>query len=373
MINGYIIGTSAALSLVLAWLWRRHYGTWKVEDFLAAAIFPLALASALLLFLKTPFRETDSEVPSVFAYAPSRLLHAPGASTVAAGYMAGAFLLATLFWAHRRLGAYRPPYMLLGALLCYLALFTLGGTATLATTIHAHAPAAGFGMLACACLFRRGEEGPPSAVSLLFSALFTSLSILSAPVAVALPLALAAHLGLAWGRITSSRYLVFLVVVGGALTLTLFLLGGTVSRPAWKTDLGDAARTFLQQGWQVLVLLPVAVGLRLRHTDQEGGRLRRDAATLPLLAGLCLVPTSLMDAAAGGAGAACFHALFYLVGALSLLLTSSGGTGGDEFSRRWARGLLVGLAGGILFFAFGQVRDAWMTPASLGGARIPAK
>jgi hypothetical protein len=365
MANGIIVGAVATLSLALAWAWRRHYSTWKIEDFLAAAIFPLALAAALLLFLKTPFRETGSEVPSVFAYAPSRLLHSPKASLVAAGFMAGAFLFATLFWVHHRLGAYRPPYALLGALLCYLALFTLAGTASLATTIHAHAPAAGFGLMACAILFRRGEEGPPQGFALLFSTLFTSLSILSAPVAVALPVAIAVHLWLAWSRHIAIRYLLFLLVVGGVLTATLFLLGGTFSRPAWKTEFGEPAKTFLQQGWQVLVLLPFAVGFRMRHTDMEDSRLRRDAAVLPLLAGLSLIPTSLMDAAAGGPGATCFHALFYLVAALSLLLTSSGGTGGDEMSRRWARGLLVGLAGGLLFFAFAQVREAWKTTAWL--------
>ncbi|HVR84781.1 MAG TPA: hypothetical protein VMU54_10760 [Planctomycetota bacterium] len=373
MFNEFVLGTVALASVWLAWRWSRHFATWKVEDFLAAGIFPLALTGALLLFLKTPFRDAASDVPSVFAYAPSRFLRTPKETTLAAAFMSGAFLLGTLLWAHRRLGAYRPPYMFLGALLCYLALFNLGGTATLATTIHAHAPAAGFGMLACACLFRRGEEGPPGAFALLFSTLFTSLSVLSAPVAIALPVALAAHLGFAWGRKTFLRYLLFLVGMGGALTLTLFLLGGSLSRPSWKTDLGEAARTFLQQGWQVLVLLPVAVALRLRHTDQEGGRLRRDAATIPLLAGLCLIPSSLMEAAAGGTGATCFYALFYLVAALSLLLTSSGGTGADEFSRRWARGLLVGLAGGILFFASGQIRDAWTTPASLPVRLQPGK
>ncbi|HEV3029255.1 MAG TPA: hypothetical protein VG457_16875, partial [Planctomycetota bacterium] len=80
-----------------------------------------------------------------------------------------------------------------------------------------------------------------------------------------------------------------------------------------------------------------------------------------------------MEAAAGGAGATCFYALFYLVAALSLLLTSSGGTGADELTRRWARGLLVGLAGGILFFAAGQIRDAWTTPASLSFRVGPGK
>src|SRR6185295_8848800 len=184
---------------------------------------------------------------------------------------------------HHRLGAYRPPYALLGALLCYLALFTLAGTASLATTIHAHAPAAGFGLMACAILFRRGEEGPPQGFALLFSTLFTSLSILSAPVAVALPVAIAVHLWLAWSRHIAIRYLLFLLVVGGVLTATLFLLGGTFSRPAWKTEFGEPAKTFLQQGWQVLVLLPFAVGFRMRHTDMEDSRLRRDAAVLPLL------------------------------------------------------------------------------------------
>lgn len=188
---------------------------------ISAALFPLAFAAALLLFLKTPFREAGSEVPSVFAYAPATFLKSGRQASLVAGFMSGTFLFATLFWAHWRLGAYRPPYAGLGAL-----------------------------------------------------------------------------------------------------------------------------------GWQVLVLIPVAVALRFRHTGMEGGRLRRDAATLPLLAGLALIPTSLMDAAP-------FHALFYLVAALSLLLTSSGGAGADEFSRRWARTMLVGLAGGILFFAFAQVRDAW--------------
>jgi hypothetical protein len=365
--NGLIIAAVGAASLVLAWRWRRNYETWKVEDFLAAALFPLALASALLLFIKMPFRGAPAEVPSVFAYAPSRLLHTPKASTVAAGFMAGGFLFATLFWAHRRLGAYRPPYALLGALLCYLALFTLGGTASLATSIHAHAPAAGFGMLACACLFSRGEEGPPGPFATLFSTLFASLAILSAPVAVALPVALIAHLWCAWGRNIAARYVLTLVGIGGALAAVLLVLGGTLTRPAWKTDLGDAAKLFLQQNWQVLALIPVAIVLRWRHTDMEGGRVRRDAAMIPLLAGLCLIPTSLLEAAGGGPGAACFHALFYLVASLSLMFTSSGGTGGDELSRRWARGLLVGLAGGILFFAFGQVRDAWMTTVSLTG------
>jgi hypothetical protein len=365
MTNVPIVGAVAAATLVCAWRWRRHYGTWKVEDFLAASLFPLALASALLLFLKTPFREAASEIPSMFAYAPSRLFHTPKSSTVAAGFLSGAFLFATLFWAHWRLGAYRPPYALLGALLCYLTLFNLSGTADLARTINAHAPAAGFGMLACACLFRRGEEGPPGAIALLFSTLFTTLSILSVPVAVALPLALCAHLGLAWGRRIAGAYLLYLAGMGAALAAMFFLMGGTLSRPAWRTDLGDAARTFLLQGWQVLVLLPFAVAFRWRHVSLEGGRLRRDAATLPLLAGLFLVPTSLLEAAGGGAGATCFQALFYLVAALSLLLTSSGGAGADEPSRRWARGILVGLAGGVLFFALSQVKDAWTTRASL--------
>jgi hypothetical protein len=130
MSNWHIVGAIGAASIVLAWRWRRHVGTWKVEDFLAAALVPLALAAALLLFLKTPFRDTAPSIPSVFAYAPSRLFQTPRASTLAAGFMAGAFLFATLFWAHWRLGAYRPPYMLLGALLCYLGLFTLGATAS---------------------------------------------------------------------------------------------------------------------------------------------------------------------------------------------------------------------------------------------------
>lgn len=365
MANEYIVGAVAAISLVLAWCWRRHFVTWKVEDFLAAALVPPVLTSALLLFFKTPFRVTASGVPSVLAYAPSRLLHTPQASTVAAGFMAGAFLFATLLWAHWRLGAYRPPYVSLGALLCYLALFNLGGTATLATTIHAHAPAAGFGMLSCACLFRRGEEGPPQAIALLFSTLFASLSILSAPVAMALPIGLAAHLGFAWGRRSLGRYLLFLVGMGGTLTFILLLCGGTLSRPTWNKHLSEAAHRFLQQGWQVLALLPVAVVLRLRHTALEGGRLRRDAATIPLLAGLCLIPSSLMESGTEEAGGTYFYALFYLVAALSLLLTSSGGAGADEWSRRWARGLLVGLAGGILFFAFTHVREAWTTPVPL--------
>ena len=359
--NGQIVAAVGAASLVLAWRWRRNYETWKVEDFLAAALFPLALASAILLLIKMPFRDAGAEVPSVFAYAPSKLFHTPKASTVAAAFMAGGFLFAALFWAHRRLGAYRPPYAMLGALLCYLALFTLAGTASLATTIHAHAPAAGFGMLACACLFRRGEEGPPGPFAPLFSTLFASLAILSAPVAVALPVALIAHLWFAWGRKIAGQYFLTLLGVGGALTGVLVFLGGTVARPPWKTELRDAGRLFLSQGWQVLALIPVAVVLRLRHTSMEGGRLRRDAATIPLLAGICLVPTSLMEAASGGA--TCFYALFYLVAALSLHFTASGGTGADELSRRWARGLLVGLAGGILFFAFAQVRDAWTTVA----------
>ena len=360
MINGCILGAVGVTTLVLAWRWRRHYPTWKVEDFLAAALFPLVLASALFLFIKTPFREAASEVPSVFTYAPSRLLQTPKASTLAAGFMAGVLLFATLVWAHARSGAYRPPYVFLGAMLCYLALFTLAGTATLATTIHAHAPAVGCGMLACTCLFRRGEEGPPGTFAMLFSTLFTSLSVLSAPVAMPLPLALAAHLWFAWGRRTSGQYLLFLVGIGGALTLTLVLLGGPLGLPAWKTDLGPAAKTFFNQGWQVVVLLPVAVVLRARHAAQEDGRLRREASTIPLLAGLVLLPTVLMDPAGG---ATSFHALFYLLASLSLLLTSSGGSGGDEFSRRWARGLLVGLAGGLLFFASNHVREAWSTPA----------
>jgi hypothetical protein len=365
MTNLHIAGAVAAATLVLAWRWRRHYETWKVEDFLAAVLFPLALASALLLFLKMPFREAASEIPSVFAYAPSRLFHTPKASTVAAGFMAGAFLFATLFWAHWRLGAYRPPYAILGALLCYLALFTLSGTADLARTINAHAPAAGFGMLACACLFRRGEEGPPGVIALLFSTLFTSLSILSVTVAVALPFAVSTHLGLAWGRRISGAYLLFLAGMGAALTAAFFLMGGALPVPAWRTDLGHAAQTFLQQGWQVLALLPFAIAFRWRHVALEGGRLRRDAATLPLLAGLFLIPTSLLEAAGQASGTTCFQALFYLVAALSLLLTSSGGAGADEPSRRWARGILVGLAGGILFFALSQVKDAWTTRASL--------
>src|SRR5262245_66603664 len=79
MSNGHIVGAVAAASIVLAWRWRRHVGTWKVEDFLAAALFPLALTSALLLFLKTPFRDSAAEIPSLFAYAPSRLLLSPRA------------------------------------------------------------------------------------------------------------------------------------------------------------------------------------------------------------------------------------------------------------------------------------------------------
>lgn len=357
MFDSSLLGGVAAVTLGLAWRWRRHYGTWKVEDFLAALLFPLALGSALLLFAKTPFREA-AEIPSVFAYAPSRLLQAPKASAVAAGFLAGALLFATLVWAHGRSGAYRPPYVFLGALLCYLALFTLSAMATLATTIHAHAPTAGFGMLACVCLFRRGEEGPPGPFAMLFSTMFLSLAVLGAPVVLPLPLALTVHLWLAWGRNIAGRYLLFLAGVGGAMTLTLHLLGAPLRLPVWRTDLGPAARTFFEQGWQVLVLLPVALVLRARHAALEGGRLRREAPTIPLLAGLAVLPPALMEPGAG------FHALFYLLASLSLLLTSSGGSGGDEFSRRWARGLLVGLAGGILFFAFARVREAWSIPVS---------
>jgi hypothetical protein len=64
MANGYVLGAVAAVSLVLAWRWRRHVATWKAEDFVAAVLFPLALAFSKASNRSAKFR-MDAEGMSI--------------------------------------------------------------------------------------------------------------------------------------------------------------------------------------------------------------------------------------------------------------------------------------------------------------------
>lgn len=383
-LNGIVVALAALGALAFAWRRRRDFSGWKVEEWLGGVALLLATFAALLLFLKTPFRLVESdpdaarlaatfglaagqplyapegpvveaEAPvAAFAYAPCLLFGTAGKALVAGGVTAGLFILLALAWTHRRGGSYRQPFALLAVVLPYLACFCLPGAAGLLSTISADAPSAGFGLLACACLIRTGEEGPPRARGLLLSALFATLSIWSTLWAAPIALALSVYLWLAWGFRWFARFWLWFAVTAAALTGLFMLLYGprdlwfTLVTLRWrKPDLGGQALSFLAQGWPLLAALVALAGLRWRQAELEESRLRREAWGAPALIAVVLVPFLVGQA------------LFYLAAAVSLLLASTAGAGGEEPARRAARGVGVALAGVALFFVAARTLDLW--------------
>src|SRR5574341_6209 len=67
---------AAILALALVWTWRREFGSWKVEEYVAAALVPLVLFAAVLLLVKTPAGDLD-RLSGTFALASKLGLKAP--------------------------------------------------------------------------------------------------------------------------------------------------------------------------------------------------------------------------------------------------------------------------------------------------------
>jgi hypothetical protein len=298
-----------------------------------------------------PILDTIYGPVTALVYLPAAIATSPTGAIFVAALIVGLFsTLPMLALALRQAGG--DPTLrawgLFGFVLYYCALFVHPDCTVYSTSlIHADAPSLGLGLLACLPLYRVNAPEAPGWRALSVSALLASLSVWSKQTSVFVPVALAAHLGLAWGVPCLRKYLLCLLVAGGGLSLLLvtcfgpgplfFNLFTVPAAQAWNTPLLDAA---LELGGLLLAFAPVLL-LALYFTQRapggtapsRGAWWRANPWGMLLLLAVFAVPTSLLGRMKVGGNLNNHHPLFFLIGAIALALPAALAAGGDPWLR----------------------------------------
>jgi hypothetical protein len=392
-----LIGSGALLSLL--WCLRRYrtQAGWEPELRWAHALLPLALYCIFLIYLakvvRMPYWDWNAArlapgfsllygyklyyLPyggpmlctlygpvTYLIYLPAILARQPTAAILAAGAANVSLVLLFLFllnlqgnWSdrrHRVLG-------LSGFVFCATALLSVSGTNYVATKIHADAPAVGFGLLSCLLLL--GGDQAPGQKRLALSALFAALSIWTKQIEAPLVPAAMVYLAAAHGRKPALRFLLWVVALGGGLGIlfgvwfgfkemffNMFVLPG---RQPWEGDLGlftqEMKDLLLYSAAFLLVILLaslVTMEMARRRGWEPGGRWRENRWTLLVLAGLFLIPTSVLGKIKTGGGENSFHTIYYFIAAASITLVHFARPRFPEPVRRTACRLLILAAAG---------------------------
>ena len=361
--------------LSIGWVWgarrSRQSGALGREDRLAVVALPIAFACVFAVYLGHVFSMLFDDwsacrlAPTMalrygyYLYYPPEsgpilgMLYGPFTAVVylpalAAGTPTSAILIGglvtvflvlfPLYVLNRREPGNSPTQPLgghVGFLFAAAALLLHGSTSYIATSIHADAPAVGFGLLACAVLSAGG--GKIGFRRVVFASALATLAALSKQFEVALIVALAAYLGLRFG---ARRAWTFLL---GALFFSIFLVGGfgwlwgfdAMLQNTLLLPLRHPQREWLHvvtdfynwvkgsAGVSLIVLVGVLVAVARSRRSGVGWReaLLGHPAFLLILVALCLVPTSVMAVARFGAEANANHWLYYLIAAASLIVS----------------------------------------------------
>ena len=326
---------------------------------------------------------------SAFYYVPAALLSGTPDVAVMLGSVMSlvAFLLpAALLLRRGAAGAHIPCLAGLSGIWLYIfptAMFLGPGF-----NIHADAPALGFGALACHLVTRPGAES--DRWSYPAAALAVFLSVGSKQVMFALPVAIAAYIGLTQGSRVLRRFLAAQMVVGVAGLIAvaglvdframLFNMVSVPARHPWRGEGGIAAIVQACRDLAPRILPSVAViaaalvlataTKRLRREDWRTWLGRNDWVLL-ILVGLANVPATLLGRVkvGGSLNALAFCGYFLVVGAALALVEArheerpvAGHPAGY-----WARLMLLACLVVLLVVNLPVLRSAGGIPARIAG------
>jgi hypothetical protein len=268
------------------------------------------------------------------------------------------------------------------------ALLYIPGTFAAVTSVHADAPAVGWGLLSLAILIH--GRGSDSGTRLGLSALFAVLAVWTKQIEAPLLAGIAFYLWLAHGRKTFAHFVAWAASIGIAascifcaafgLQKLVFNMWTIPARHPWQGSpqshefLLGLGRFFSEGSFLFVLVLSEMVhrwgaagmGSSMQAESWQES-LRKHDWTLPLLVALFMVPTSVIGASKIGGTDNSYHAYFYLAAACAMIFRdwlSTYTAENHDFSRVGASVLLLALA----FFAVRNLAEVYTAyPSSPSG------
>lgn len=264
-------------------------------------------------------------------YLPCKLFHDP-LGAIEAGWAVNVllFLLPVSLFLGRSWRRWPGSFLACAWALLFFCFAVVDTPPTRYALFHIHSDASALASGALACYFVTGTE-KISRPRVLASACFAVLAVWSKQVEAPLLAAVGLYVHLAFGGRWAIGWLAALAAIGAAVSAVFIGMFGWDN--LWFNLFSIPARHSVQMQWVhqyrcVLFSLPavlvIVLAVYLRRATEAGteGRaawLRANPWALPVLAGLALVPTSLLGAAKIGGDSNSFHHVYYLLLAAALI------------------------------------------------------